>query len=40
MCKSMVDTNLQLLRLVEEKKKKKMDKNIMSASATRGGHND
>jgi len=40
MCRSMVDiqSNLRPLRLGEEKKKKKQDKNIMFASATQGNH--
>jgi len=38
---SIVTSNLQTLRLGEEKtKKKKQDKNIISASATQGDHNN
>jgi len=43
MCGSMVDIHMQLLRLGEEKTKKKrrkkQDKNIISTSAMQGGHN-
>jgi len=38
MYESMVDIHLRRLRLVEEKRKKKQDKNIMSASALTSEH--
>jgi len=42
MCGSMVDiqsATAEIARVREEKRKKKQDKDIMSASATQGGHN-
>jgi len=41
MCRSMVISTLRPLRLGKEKRKRKktQDDNIMSASATQGGHN-
>jgi len=42
MCGSMVDIQSPTAEIRREKKKerKKQDKNIMSASATKGGHNN
>jgi len=39
MCGSMVDIQSATAEIRRGKKKKKQDKNIMSASATQGGHN-
>ena len=43
MCRSMVDiqsATAEIRRGKKKERKKKQDKNIMSASATQGGHNE
>jgi len=40
MCRSMLDIHSATAEIRREKKKKKQDKNIMSASATQDGHNN
>jgi len=40
MCGSMVDIQSVTAEIRRGKKKEKQDKNIMSASATQGGHNE
>jgi len=39
MCRSMVDIQSATSNKKEERRKKPQDENIMSASATQGGHN-
>jgi len=40
MCRSTVDIQSTTAEIRRGKKKKKQDQNIMSASATQGGHNE